>query len=69
MRQHSFAQMLIITPTNVTMTRSMNYTARPGPKGPEQIPPAPLLRTLGTGGAGEHTGHCNVQTETGPSLE
>lgn len=70
MRHHSFAQMLIITPINVTMTRSRDYTPRARPQGHRTDPGRLLfLRTLGPGGAGEHTGHCNVQMETGPSLE
>ena len=52
------------------MNRSRNYTPWARPQG-HRIDQGRLLflRTLGPGGAGEQTGHCNVQMETGSSLE
>ena len=55
MLHHSFAQTLIITPINVTMTRSNNNTSRHAPEPtPCQVPrvqsrsrPAPVLEDLG----------------------
>lgn len=55
MLHHSFAQMLIITPINVTMTRSSNNTSHHAPeRTPCQVPrvqsrsrSAPVLEDLG----------------------